>query len=177
MVQPLDKMKKTIIFLILCLLCSYKAVSSNNDAREIEDPDYIEINCKLSGGMKRVIFKNYVLTFAQAFQKKIDNFGPIYGGLRGFVEVQKKTEISDKKQIQILRDWIIKYKITSIKPIENPGKKDKSAIRYPNNLLIYINSKEYKLNDYTIRKNPQLQNAFKELIEIAKGFMIIEKFN
>ena len=177
MVQPLDKMKKIIIFAVLCSLCTFNAVSSEDDARKIAGPDYIEINCLLSGGMKRVIFKNYVFTFTQTYQKKIVDFGPIYGDLRGFVEVQKKTRLYDEKQLQLLRDWIIKYKITSIKPLENPGKKDISAIRYPSNFLVYINSKEYKLNDYTIRKNPQLQNAFKELIEIAKGFMIIEKFN
>ena len=175
MVQHSGKMKKIIIFAILFLICSCKAVSSKDDTRKIYGLDYIEINCKLSGGKKRIVFKNYIFTFVQTFHKKpTEAFPPIYGDLRSFVEIQKKTSFYNKKQIQRLKDWIKKYKITSIKPIENPGKKNLSAVRYPNSLMIYINSKEYKLNNYTIIKNPQLQDAFKELIKLAKEFTTIE---
>jgi hypothetical protein len=167
-------MKKVII--ALCLLCAYNAVSSENKARKVAGPDYIEIDCMLSGGMKRVTFKNHVFIFVQTFPKKRkkDIFEPRSGDLSSFVEIQKKTRIFDKKQIQKLKDWIKKYKITSVKPLKNPDKKDLSAIRYPANLMIYVDSKEYKLNNYTIAKNPQLQKAFKELFEIAKEFTAIE---
>ena len=168
-------MKKFII-IALCLLCAYNVVSSENNTRKVAGPDYIEINCMLSGGMKRVTFKNHVFIFAQTFPKKRkkDVFEPMSGDLSSFVEIQKKTKIFDKKQIQRLKDWIKKYKITSIKPLKNPGKKDLAAIRYPANLMIYVDSKEYKLNNYTITKNPQLQKAFKELLEIAKEFTATE---
>ncbi|RLD12046.1 MAG: hypothetical protein DRI44_02000 [Chlamydiae bacterium] len=167
---------KKIIIITLCLLCAYNAASSENKARKVAGPDYIEIACMLSGGMKRVTFKNHVFTFVQTFpkKKKKGGFEPRFGDLRSFVEIQRKTRIFDKKQIQRLKDWIKKYKITSVKPLKNPGKKDLAAIRYPANLMIYVDSKEYKLNNYTITKNPQLQKALKELFEIAKEFTAIE---
>jgi hypothetical protein len=69
-----------------------------------------------------------------------------------------------------LRDWIRKYKITSIKPVEKPKKKDKSSLKYPYNLTVYIDSKEYKIGHHTIKTNPQLQEAFKELFDLAQEF-------
>lgn len=151
------------IFIMSFLLLGHTA---DQRARDISGKDYFEIHYSQSGGMKQVIFDKHLFSFIETVEKSNNHIQS--GSLLSFVEIQKRTRIS-KKQIKSLRDWIIKNKISKIKMITPPEKENGMAeTRYANNLMIYIDGKEYNLNHYTLGENPQITVG--ELFEMAKEF-------
>ncbi len=130
----------------------------------------LEIHCSLSGGMRQVIYKNHIFTFIESIEKQDKSLAKS-ASLDGFVEIKKKTRLN-KNQEHELRNWITKYKITGIKPVPKPEKEDigMGAIRYPNRLMVNIDSKEYASDHRTIEAHPELQPAFDELFGMAKEF-------
>lgn len=159
-------MKKIVFFISFALFFQSIVHAAEQSVRKIEPKDYFEINCSLSGGMKQIIYDKYLFTYIECIEKQ----GLVKSAsLQSFVEIQKKTELN-KEQEQKLRNWIIKHSITSIKSVPKPEKEDMGAIRYPNHLMVYLDSKEYNLDHHTIGANPELQQAFNELFTMAKEF-------
>lgn len=136
-----------------------------------------ELHCLLSGGMKQVHCERRMFTVITTHPKKPINQDPkhvaLHQSLLSFVEIQRKTRLS-KSQIEQLSNWVNKYNITKIKPVEKPEQPDKSSLKYPGKLKVFVSSKEYKIDHHTIKANPHLQEAFKELFDMAKEFTATE---
>ena len=163
-------MKKIIFFIIFALFYQSVVYAAEPSVRKIEPKDYFEIHCSLSGGMRQVIYDKYLFTFVEAIEKKADSpLHAVSASLQSFVEIQKKTELN-KEQEQKLRNWITKYNVASINSVPKPEKEDMEAIRYPSQLMVYIDSKEYNLDHHTIGAHPELIQAFDELLTMAKEF-------
>jgi hypothetical protein len=130
------------------------------------------IHCSLSGGMRQIIYDKYLFTFIETIEKKDDDPSHphvVSASLQSFVEVQKKTQLIFDQE-QKLRDWIIKFNISSIKPVPKPEKEDMGAIRYTNRLTIYMGSQKIDLDHRTIAAHPELIQAFDELFAMAREF-------
>jgi hypothetical protein len=159
-------MKNIICYIIIALFFTSVIYSSEQSIRKNESSDYIEIHFSASGGMRQIIYEKHYFIFIESIEKQ-DQI--VVSTNDSFVEIQKKTNLS-KDQERKLHNWIKKYDITNIKLVPKAEKEDMGALRYPSHLMIFINSKEYNLDHYTIIANTKLQQAFDELYAMAKEF-------
>lgn len=169
-------MKRISLFLIIGLVMQSCLFAEDKDLRNEKRkfPDSFEIICSLSGGMTRVEYNKPQFVYAVTIQKKpVPNDFIVDQSLGSFVEVQYKTWLSEIQE-EKLKLWVDKYKIKSIQDIPAPKKEyiEASDVGSADELMVYIDSKEYKLNDYTIEKNPQLSEAFDELLKMARDFTV-----
>ncbi len=141
--------------------------------RKIGGPEYIEIDCVLSGGMRRVAFERMMFTFVETIRKKPTGVGLTSSDLHSFVCIQRQTRLS-AEQIEQLRKWIEKQHFASIERVDPPASENR-PLRYGRSLMVYANGREHVVNHHTLVANEQLRGAIQELLDLAKAFTRTER--
>ena len=163
-------MKKYLLFVVFGLIISVMAFGKENNefTAKRKWPGHFEINCSLSGGMRRIEYNKPLLTYVVTEPKKSNEAMIVSASLSSFVEIQRKTELSQKQE-ERLRAWVEKHNIRAVKPVSRSTDNFDSQ-RYANDLMVYSDSKEYKIDHDAIESSPGLRAGLDELIEMAKEF-------
>jgi hypothetical protein len=152
----------------ILFLISAQEGNDNSNAKAYN----LVLDCSLSGGMQQVHYKNRMFIITKTVRKKNDDIA-VHGNLRSFVEIQRRTMISNS-EVELLYDWVEKYGITQVKKVQKPQEETPDAVRYENVLEIQLDSKKYTLDHYTIGANPELREAFEDLFALGKRFTATE---